>query len=64
MAYQAGLPLLILRESKLHPEGILDPNNSDYFVFDFVIEKQNKKLSNELEQFISSWIHNITSENN
>ena len=57
MAYQAGLPLLILKEEKLHSEGILDSNSSDYFVFDVIIEKEVKKPSQELEQFIQSWVN-------
>ena len=64
MAYQAGLPLLILKEKKIHPEGILDPNNSDSYVFEFEIEKNWKKLSSEMEKIIESWIEEITSKNN
>lgn len=59
MAFQAGLPLLILKEKKLHPEGILDPNNSDSYIFEFEIEKNWKKLSPEMEKFIESWIEDI-----
>ena len=61
MAYQAGLPLLILKEKKIYPEGILDANNTDSYVFDFDIEKNWKKLSNEMEKIIESWINEITS---
>jgi hypothetical protein len=56
MAYQAGLPLLILKEKKLDAEGILDSNSSDYFVFDVIIEKEVKRPSTELDQFIQSWV--------
>jgi len=59
MAYQAGLPLLILKEKKVFAEGILDPQNSDYFVFEFDVNKLYKKLSPELEEFILSWAKDI-----
>jgi hypothetical protein len=59
MAYQAGLPLLILKEKKIHPEGILDPNNSDSYIFEFEIEKNYKKLSAEMERIIESWAEEI-----
>jgi hypothetical protein len=56
MAYQKGLPLLILKEKKIHAEGILDPISTDYFVFDFELKNQKKKLSIELRQIIDSWM--------
>lgn len=56
MAYQAGVPLLILKEKKIYPEGILDPNNSDSYIFDFDIGKNCKQLSPEMEKIIESWI--------
>ncbi len=59
MAYQAGIPLLILKEKKIHPEGILDPNNSDSYVFEFEIEKNWKKLSVEMERIIENWIDEL-----
>lgn len=59
MAYQAGLPLLILKEKKVHPEGILDSNNSDSYIFEFEIEKNYKKLSAEMERIIESWAAEI-----
>ena len=59
MAYQAGLPLLILKEDKVFAEGILDPQISDSFVFEFDLKKLQKKLSPELEQMISSWVNHF-----
>jgi len=63
MAYQAELPLLILKEKKVFAEGILDPQISDYFVFEFEIEKQSKKLSPELKKIILSWVNHIKKVN-
>lgn len=56
MAYQSELPLLILKEKKVFAEGILDPQISDYYVFEFEIEKQSKQLSPELKKIILSWV--------
>ena len=55
MAYQSELPLLILKEKKVFAEGILDPQISDYYVFEFEVENQSKKLSPELKEIILSW---------
>jgi hypothetical protein len=62
MAYQAGLPLLILKERKVFAEGILDPQLSDYFVFEFVVEKQQIELSKELKAIILSWVKYMKNE--
>jgi hypothetical protein len=56
MAYQASLPILILKEDKVFPEGILDPQISTSFVFEFELKKLQKKLSPELEELILSWV--------
>ncbi len=56
MAYQAGLPILILKEAKVYGEGILDPQISDSFVFEFELKKLQKKISPELEEIIRSWV--------
>lgn len=56
MAYQSELPLLILKEKKVFAEGILDPQISDYYVFEFEVEKQSKQLSPELKKIILSWV--------
>lgn len=59
MAYQAGLPILILKEDKLHAEGILDPQISDSFVFEFELKKLQKELGTELKELILSWTKDI-----
>jgi hypothetical protein len=56
MAYQAGLPILILKESRVYSEGILDPQISDSFVFEFELKKMQKTLSPELLEIIGSWV--------
>ncbi|MGV3598249.1 MAG: hypothetical protein ACO1PI_10305 [Bacteroidota bacterium] len=62
MAYQAGLPLLILKEHKIYPEGILDPLISEYFVFEFDEKKHYKLLPNEIIEGIKSWANFIRSQ--
>lgn len=59
MAYQAGLPILILKEDKVYGEGILDPQISDSFVFEFELKKLQKKISPELEEIIHSWVNHF-----
>lgn len=59
MAYQANLPLLILKEKKLFPEGILDPNIGEYYVFEFETEKACKNLPPEMKKIIQSWINYV-----
>lgn len=55
MAYQAGLPLLILRENTLCVEGILDPAISGYFVFSFSLAEMAEHIPNDMKELISSW---------
>ncbi|MEN8858674.1 MAG: hypothetical protein ABF260_11520 [Flavobacteriaceae bacterium] len=59
MAYQANLPILILKEEKVYGEGILDPQISDSFVFEFEIKKIQKEVTPELQQLIVSWVNHI-----
>lgn len=59
MAFQANLPLLILKEDKVYAEGILDPQISDSFIFEFELQKMQKKLSPELTEIILSWVKHI-----
>jgi hypothetical protein len=56
MAYQAELPILILKEKKVHSEGILDPQVSDSFIFEYDLKKLQKKISLELEEMMGSWV--------
>ena len=59
MAYQAGLPILILKEDKVYGEGILDPQISDSFVFEFELKKLQKKISPELKEIILNWVNHF-----
>lgn len=59
MAYQLGFPLLILKDKEVYAEGILDPNHSEFFVFEFDLEKNQVELTNELQQILLSWIRRV-----
>lgn len=59
MAYQRELPIMILKEGKVFGEGILDPQISDSFVFEFDLKKMQKGLSSELKEMILSWVKHI-----
>jgi hypothetical protein len=63
MAYMLGLPLLILKERKIEKEGILDANVSEFYVFEFELEKQCGQLSVELDAIIQNWIDHILDTN-
>lgn len=56
MAYYAGLPMLILKEGKVYSEGVLDPQISDSFIFEFELKKLQKEISPELKEIILSWV--------
>jgi len=55
MAYQAGLPLLILKEKKIASEGILDGSNSEYKVFEFEIAGTTAPLPGEIQMAMKNW---------
>ena len=55
MAFQLRLPLLVLRERKVHAEGILDPELSAYFVFSFNLRAEAVEFSTGLKGAIRSW---------
>ncbi|SEO20303.1 hypothetical protein [Mucilaginibacter sp. OK283] len=61
MAYQKGLPLLILKERELVKEGILDPLNSEFFVFDFNINEVQKQLPENMQKVIDNWMRSFNS---
>ncbi|WP_293957369.1 MULTISPECIES: hypothetical protein [unclassified Sphingobacterium] len=59
MAYQSGIPLIILKDQKVYPEGILDPNNSDSYIFDFILDDNIERLSEDIIKIIESWIKQL-----
>jgi hypothetical protein len=59
MAYQLDLPLLILKEKAILPEGILDQALSEYLVFEFDPKTQASGLSKELKETIAAWTREV-----
>lgn len=62
MAYQAGLPLLILKDKKVFAEGILDAQISEYKVFDFDLGRQSKQISSDLKGMIAKWASDVNGQ--
>lgn len=61
MAYQAGLPLLILLESGLSPEGILDAQLSSVPAITFVTQECTKELPSSIKRTTDQWIASMSS---
>jgi hypothetical protein len=59
MAYQLGLPLLILKDRAIIAEGILDQAISGFLVFEFDLEAEAKGLSQQLRATIARWSHDV-----
>jgi hypothetical protein len=55
MAFQLGLPLLILKDKRILPEGILDQSVGEYLVFEFDLSKEARGLTSELRATVASW---------
>ena len=59
MAYQMGLPLLILKEESVKEEGMLDPNNHNVRIVK-IDPKKHTELDNEFsEKCIQEWVIQI-----
>lgn len=59
MAVALGLPLLILREIRLHPDGIFEGDNHDRKIVTFDLLKESINLSEELMKQINGWVGNL-----
>lgn len=55
MAYQAGLPLLILKEKRVASEGILDASIGQYSVFEYEMEDIIDSLPTKIDLAIRKW---------
>lgn len=56
MAYQAGIPLLILLESGLSQEGILDAQLSSVRVVEFATQECVEELPSLVKKAVDDWI--------
>jgi hypothetical protein len=59
MAYQLGLPLLILKDRTVASEGILDQAIGDYLVYEFDLSKEAASLSAPLRSTLAVWARDV-----
>lgn len=59
MAYQLDLPLLILKDDRLVPEGMFDPTIHEWVIIRVNIRKPEEMRSHPLKGYIDSWIEAV-----
>jgi hypothetical protein len=59
MASALRLPIVILREHRLHQEGIFEAKSHRHHILDFDLQAESKGLSAELRGFLAGWVHDI-----
>ncbi len=62
MAYQLGLPLLILKDKTILAEGILDQTVGEYLVFEFDLESECAGFSTELRETVAAWARAVLTQ--
>ena len=60
MAYQLGLPLLILREKKVRSEGMIDSSVHEWNVYEIDLNDHESISNGLLKPVIDGWIEEIT----
>jgi hypothetical protein len=55
------LPVLILRDARLHQEGIFEAKNHGHQVHDFDLAAERRGLSPELRRFLAGWVQYVRS---
>jgi hypothetical protein len=53
------LPVLVLRERRLHREGIFEAENHGHRIREFDLALESKGLSQDLRDFLSGWVQHI-----
>ena len=61
MASGLGLPLLVLREKRLHKEGVFEAANHGHRIRDFDLRAESRGLSPDLRAFLSGWVEDVRS---
>jgi hypothetical protein len=61
IASALGLPILVLRERRVHKEGIFEANNHGHRIVDFDLGVESTGLSDELRSFLTGWVQDIRS---
>jgi hypothetical protein len=59
MAAAMRLPLLILRERRLHCDGIFEAKHHRHKIHDFDLQAESKSISPELRRFLGGWVENV-----
>lgn len=59
MAYQIGLPMLILREKKVRSEGMIDMNTHDWNIYEFDPLDTKSITDGPLGQVIEGWVEEV-----
>ena len=59
MAYQAGLPLFIMKDEAIRGEGMLDPATHDWMIVHINPEKPEDLLKDPLRAFLQSWVEEV-----
>ena len=59
MAAALRLPLLVLRESSLHAEGIFAADNHGHRIRPFDLRVESRGLSSEFASFLAGWVAEV-----
>lgn len=59
MASALRLPIVVLRERRLHKEGIFEAKNHRHHILDFNLEEESKGLSRGLSGFLAGWVQSL-----
>ncbi len=59
MAYQAGLPLFIMKDENIRGEGMLDPATHDWMIVHINTEHPEELLKDPIRAFIQSWAEEV-----
>ena len=59
MAYQAGLPLFIMKDENIRGEGMLDPATHDWMIVHINPEHPEELLKDPIRAFLKSWVEEV-----
>ena len=59
IASSLGLPILVLKESRLHNEGIFEASNHGHTIYPFVLDDQSKCISSDFNDYLEGWVQDI-----
>jgi hypothetical protein len=59
IAFALKLPLVVLRESRVHEEGIFEAKNHRHELKEFELQVESKGLSEELRSYLATWVQSV-----